>query len=190
ATKKEAEEKNNDLPDDHIKVARIGGAKETYPVGPYCEEVGVKEVKKKKEIRVEKEEAGVEKDKEKEVEVKREEKEETKEKKEKTDEDEEDNDDNDKTIVDEEDDEKKEDVEELTKKSKDLDYALWEWRWKRAEDGDSKEQFDPGGFDRSRIIVEKDLKKANEKWKKKVRVFLGENKCDFDENKREEFVPP
>ncbi|CAG8817081.1 8240_t:CDS:2, partial [Racocetra persica] len=40
------------------------------------------------------------------------------------------------------------------------------------------------------IIVEKDLEKANEKWKKKVRVFLGENEGDFDENKREEFVPP
>ncbi|CAG8852239.1 22273_t:CDS:2, partial [Racocetra persica] len=36
---------------------------------------------------------------------------------------------------------------------------------KHAEDGDSKEQFDP---------VEKNLEKANEKWKKKVRVFLGE----------------
>ncbi|CAG8830928.1 35415_t:CDS:2, partial [Racocetra persica] len=95
-------------------------------------------------------------------------------------EDEEDNDDDDETIVDEEDDEKKEDVEELTKKSKDLDYACesWikkvegfrsrEWRWKRAEDGDSKEQFDPGGFDRSGIIVEKDLEKANENAKKRL----------------------
>ncbi|CAG8817306.1 10498_t:CDS:2, partial [Racocetra persica] len=151
-TKKEAEEKNNDLPNDRIKVARIGGAKETYPVGPYCEEVGVKEVKEKKEIKVKKEEAGVEKDEEKEVEVKREEKEETKEeKKEKyeenvparigkivgetededddneADEDEEDNDDDDETIVDEEDNEKKEDVEELTKKSKNLDYACESW---------------------------------------------------------------
>ncbi|CAG8794000.1 22730_t:CDS:2, partial [Dentiscutata erythropus] len=58
------------------------------------------------------------------------------------------------------------------------------------ENVDSKEQFDPGGFDPSGIIVEKDLEKANEKWKKKVRVFLGENEGDFDENKREEFVPP
>ncbi|CAG8801623.1 11205_t:CDS:2, partial [Racocetra persica] len=144
ATKKEAEEKNNDLPDDCIKVARIGGAEETYPVGPYCEEVGVKKVKEKKEIKIEKEEAGVEKDEEKEVEVKKEEKEETKEEKsekyeenvpvriekivgETEDEDDdneanEDNDDNDEMIVDEEDNEKKEDVEELTKKSKDLDY--------------------------------------------------------------------
>ncbi|CAG8609255.1 11359_t:CDS:2, partial [Racocetra persica] len=62
-------------------VARIGGAEETYPVGPYCEEVGVKKVKEKKEIEVEKEETGVEKDEEKKVEVKREEKEETKEEK-------------------------------------------------------------------------------------------------------------
>ncbi|CAG8798742.1 29149_t:CDS:2, partial [Racocetra persica] len=124
----------------------------------------------------------------KEVEVKREEKEETKEEKREkykekvparigkivgetededddneADEDKEDNDDDDEMI--------KEDVEELTKKSKDLDYAcelwikkvegfrIWEWRWKRAEDGDSKEQFDP-------------------------------NEDDFDKNKREEFIPP
>ncbi|CAG8817574.1 6740_t:CDS:2, partial [Racocetra persica] len=154
-TKKEAEEKNNYLPDDRIKVARIGGTEETYPVGPYCEEVEVKEVKEKKEIEVEKEEAGVEKDEEKEVEVKREEKEETKE-------------------------EKKEKYKEnvLARIGK---IVVWEWCWKHAEDGDSKEQFDP---------VEKDLEKANEKWKKKVRVFLGENEGDFDENKREEFVPP
>ncbi|CAG8737823.1 15355_t:CDS:2, partial [Racocetra persica] len=186
----ESEEKNNDLPDDRIKVARIGGAKEIYPVGPYCEEDGVKEVKEKKEIEVEKEEARVEKNKEKEVEVKREEKEETKEEKREkyeeniparigkilgetededddneADEDEEDNDDNDETIVDKEDNEKKEDVKELTKKSKDLDYACESWI-KKVErfrkDGDSKEQFDPGGFDQSRIIVEKDLEKANE----------------------------
>ncbi|CAG8752968.1 29726_t:CDS:2, partial [Racocetra persica] len=198
ATKKEAEEKNNNIPDDRIKVARIEGAEETYPVGPYCEEVGVKEVKEKKEIEVEKEEAGVEKDEEKEVEVKREEKEETKEEKREkyeenvparigkivgetedkdddneADKDEKDNDDDDETIVDEEDDEKKEDVKELTKKN-----------------GDSKEQFDPGRFDQSGIIVEKDLEKANEKWKKKVRVFLDENEGDFDENKREEFISP
>ncbi|CAG8680819.1 19458_t:CDS:2, partial [Racocetra persica] len=216
-TKKKAEKKNNDLPNDRIKVARIGGTEETYPVGPYCEEVGVKEVKEKKEIEVEKKEAGVEKDEEKKVEVKREEKEETKEEKREkyeenvlarigkivdetededdnneADEDEEDNDDDNETIVDEEDDEKKEDIEELTKKSKDLDYACKSWI-KKVEgfrNGNSKEQFDPGGFDRSGIIVEKDLKKANEKWKKKVRVFLDENEGDFDENKREEFVPP
>ncbi|CAG8723186.1 22967_t:CDS:2, partial [Racocetra persica] len=122
-------------------VARIGGAEKTYPVGPYCEEVGVKEVKEEKEIEVEKEEAGVEKAEEKEVEVKREEKKETKEEKS----------------------EKyeenvlarirkiKEDVEELTKKSKDLDYACESWikkverfrSRKCAEDGDLKEQFDP-----------------------------------------------
>ncbi|CAG8803877.1 17003_t:CDS:2, partial [Racocetra persica] len=158
----ETEEKNNNLPNDRIKVARIGGAEETYPVGPYCEEVGVKKVKEKKEIEVEKEEAGVEKDEEKEVEVKREEKKETKEEKRKKYEE------NifarvEKII---------EDVEELTKKSKDLDYTCESWikkvegfrSRKRAEDGDSKEQFDP----------EKDLEKANEKWKKKVRVFLDE----------------
>ncbi|CAG8822627.1 32181_t:CDS:2, partial [Racocetra persica] len=96
---------------------KIGGAKETYLVGPYCEEVGVKEVKEKKEIEVEKEAAGVEKDEEKEVEVKREEKEKTKEeKKEKYEE-------NVPArigkIV--------EDVEKLTKKSKDLDYTCESW---------------------------------------------------------------
>ncbi|CAG8509141.1 13587_t:CDS:2, partial [Racocetra persica] len=191
ATKKEAEEKNNDLPDEHIKVARIGGAEETYLVGPYCEEVGVKEVKEKNEIEVEKEEAGVEKNEEKEVEIKREEKEETKEEKRKkyeenvparigkivgetededddneADKNEEVNDDDDETIVDEEDDAKKEDIKELTKKSKDLDYGCKSWI-KKVE-----------GF------------RTNEKWKKKVRVFLGKNKGDFDENKREEFIPP
>ncbi|CAG8564620.1 14414_t:CDS:2, partial [Racocetra persica] len=156
ATKKEAEEKNNDLSNDRIKVARIGGAEETYP-----EETKEEKREKYEEnvpARIRKI-VGETEDEDDDNEA---------------DEDEEDNDDDDEKIVDEENDEKKEDVEELTKK----------------KDGNLKEQFDPGGFDQSGIIVEKDLEKANEKWKKKVRVFLGKNKGDFDENKREEFVPP